>query len=197
MDRSRTTTDLYAVRSLKLISRPGESERDFRIRVQQATREARDAQVEKLRAKYAPRVARVTEKVRQAQEALGREHQQAEQQKVQTAVSFGATLLGAVLGRRAVSLSTLGRATTAARGVGRTAKEVADVTRAQERVESAQAELAQLQEQMNRDVEGLTAGDSVDVETVAVKAKRPSVDVRLIALAWKPMHPRSATPATP
>ena len=193
--RARPLT-LYAVRSLKLISRPGESERDFRIRVQQATREARDAQVEKLRAKYAPRVARVTEKVRQAQEALGREQQQANQQKVQTAVSFGATLLGAVLGRRAVSLSTLGRATTAARGVGRTAKEVGDVTRAQERLESAQAELAQVQEQMNRDVESLAAGDSVDVETVAVKAKRTSVDVRLIALAWK-VRPHSATPATP
>ena len=194
--RARPLT-LYAVRSLKLTSRPGESERDFRIRVQQATREVRDAQVEKLRAKYAAQVARVTTKVRQAEEALGREQQQAQQQKVQTAVSFGATLLGAVLGRRAVSLSTLGRATTAARGVSRAAKEIEDVTRAQDRVESAQAELAQLQEQMNREVEGLTAGEPVDVETLPVKAKRGAIDVRLIALAWKPTSRRSATPATP
>jgi DNA repair exonuclease SbcCD ATPase subunit len=165
--------------------------------VQQATREGRDAQVEKLRAKYAARIARVTAKVRQAEEAHSREQQQAQQQKVQTAVSFGATLLGAVLGRRAVSLSTLGRATTAARGVSRTAKEIEDVTRAEDRLESAQAELAQLQEQINREVEGLTAAEPVDVETVPVKAKRGSVDVRLIALAWKPTSRRSAMPATP
>jgi hypothetical protein len=194
--RARPLT-LYEARSLKLTSRPGESERDFRIRVQQATREARDAQVEKLRAKYAPRVERLTGKLRQSHEALGREQQQAQQQKVQTAVSFGATLLGAVLGRRAVSLSTLGRATTAARGVGRAAKELDDVTRASERVQRAQEELNQLQEQLDREVDGLVGKESTDVETVAIKPKRGSIDVRLIALAWKLVNRRSATPATP
>jgi hypothetical protein len=36
----------------------GESERDFRVRLQQIRREARDAHVEKLRARYAPKLAR-------------------------------------------------------------------------------------------------------------------------------------------
>jgi hypothetical protein len=188
---------VYSVRSLKLTSTPGESERDFRIRLQQAAREARDEDVEKLRAKYAPRVARLTEKVRQAQEALGREQQQAQQQKVQTAVSFGATLLGAVLGRRAVSMSTLGRATTAARGVGRAAKEMEDVGQAVERVQAAQTELIQLQEQVDREIEGLGAKEAPELETVTVKAKRGSIEVRLIAFAWRPVSRRSTTPATP
>ena len=188
---------LYAVRSLKLTSSAGESERDFRIRVQQVAREARDEDVEKLRARYAPRVARLTEKVRQTQEALGREQQQAQQQKVQTAVSFGATLLGAVLGRRALSMSTLGRATTAARGVGRAAKEMEDVSRAVERVQGAQTELNQLQEQLDREIEALGARDAPEIETVTVKAKRSSIEVRLIAFAWRPASRRSTTPATP
>ena len=118
---------------MKLVSKPGETERDFQARIQLAGRETRDAAVEKLRDRYAPKLARLREKARKAEEAVGKEQQQASQQKLQTAVSFGATMLGALMGRRAVSLSTLGRATTAARGVGRSAKE----TRTSPRLRSA------------------------------------------------------------
>jgi hypothetical protein len=43
--------------SLGEISRVDESERDFRIRLQQAAREKRDASVDKLRKSYAPRIS--------------------------------------------------------------------------------------------------------------------------------------------
>ena len=114
---------LFSAPALKLMSEPDESERDFRIRTQQATRELRDGAVETLRARYAPKVARLEAKRRKAQEQVEREQQQVSQQKLQTAVSLGATMVGALMGRRAVSLSTLGRATTAARGVSRSMKE--------------------------------------------------------------------------
>ncbi len=71
---------LFSVPALKLISEPGESERDFRIRTQQVTRELRDGAVETLRARFAPKVARLEEKRRKAQELLGREQQQVGQQ---------------------------------------------------------------------------------------------------------------------
>ena len=50
------------------------------------------------------------------------------------AVSLGATIFGALLGRKAISASSLGRATTAARGMSRIGKESQDVTRATENV---------------------------------------------------------------
>ena len=120
---------LYSAPAYKLSSRAGESEADFSARVHQAAREKRDAAVEKLRAKYASRVARATDKIRRAQDSVARDRQQVSQQKTQTAVSLGATLLGALMGRKAVSMSTLGRATTTARGVGRSMKEATDVAR--------------------------------------------------------------------
>ena len=131
--RSQCLT-IYSARALKLTSAAGESDRDFRVRVQLAAREARDAQVEALRAKYATKITRATEKVRKAEDSVGREQQQVSQQRVQTAVSVGATIFGALLGRKMVSTSTLGRATTAARGVSRSMKETEDVAKAQERV---------------------------------------------------------------
>src|SRR5215204_310599 len=186
---ARTPLKIYAVPSMKLVSKPGESERDFRVRIQHAGREMRDAAVEQLRERYAPKLARLQEKARKAEDALGKEQQQASQQKVQTAISFGTTMLGALLGRRAVSLSTLGRATTAARGVGRSAKETEDVAKAQARLDEAQAELGALEAELQQEVAALesAAPGSVAVETIEIKPKRGGVDVRIVALAWEPI----------
>jgi len=179
---------LYTAPGLKATSTPGESERDFRVRLQQSARESRDGAVQKLRDSYAPKVARLTQRVQAAQEAIVREEGQAQQQRTQTMVSFGATVLGALLGRKAVSASTLGRATTAARGVGRTVKESQDVGRAQDRLREAEAELKALEGEIAEEVAALSAGDatSTAIETIEIRPKRGAVDVRLVALAWKP-----------
>jgi hypothetical protein len=181
---------LYSAPAMKLTSRSGESERDFRLRLAQAARESRDAEVEKLRDRYAPKVARLTQRIQTAEAGVSRERDQASQQKTQTMVSFGATVLGALLGRKAVSASTLGRATTAVRGVGRSVKESQDVARAQEKLAAAQEELAALESELNEEVAALTAVDPAGaaIETIEIKPKRGGVDVRLVALAWKPVE---------
>jgi hypothetical protein len=93
------TVELFKSPSSGEVSRPGEAERDFRVRLQQAGREDRDAKVEKLRRAYAPKIAALEDRIRRADQATQREREQASQQKVQTALSIGATLLGAFMGR--------------------------------------------------------------------------------------------------
>ena len=171
---------------LGITSRPGESERDFRIRLQQARHERRDADVEALRAKYAPRLARLGERLTKAQDAVVKERQQAGQQKLQSAVSIGATVVGALLGRKAISASTLGRATTAARGMSRAAKEAEDVTRAETRATELQEEVAAMERDLEREIDSLAAMRDEAVETVEIKPSRAAVEVRLVALVWAP-----------
>jgi hypothetical protein len=180
---------LFSVPALKLVSEPGESERDFRIRTQQATRELRDGAVETLRARFAPKVTRLTEKRRKAQEVLEREQQQVGQQQLQTAVSLGATMLGALMGRRSATLSTLGRATTAARGVGRSMKEAQDVERAQIRLQEAEAELAALNTDLEHEVAALEQSSEAKaaLDVIEIRPRRGNVDIRLVALAWQPV----------
>jgi hypothetical protein len=180
---------LYSAPAARLTSSPGESERDFRLRVSHAAREARDAAVETLRASYGSKLARATQRVQSAEQGVAREEDQAAQQKTQTMVSFGATVLGALLGRNAVSVSTLGRATTAVRGVGRSMKESQDVARARDKVTAAQQELAALEAEINEQVAAVTAPDpaAVEIDTIEVKPKRGGVDVRLVALTWTPV----------
>ena len=83
------TLDLLKSSQTGAVSAPGESERDFRIRLQTATREQRDQALDALRKKYAAKIAALDEKIRRAQLAVDRESEQASQQKLQTAVSFG------------------------------------------------------------------------------------------------------------
>ena len=129
--------------------------------------------------------------IRRAQDTLAREQQQASQQKLQTVVSFGATLLGAVMGRKAVSMSTLGRATTAARGVSRSSREAADVAQAEQRQREADEELKAIEAELEREVQVLQdAAPDATIETMEIKPKKTGEDVRLVALVWRPSKGR-------
>lgn len=171
----------------KLTSHPGESERDFRIRVNDAARAARDAQVDALRKKYAPKQAALADRLRRAEGSVEREAHQASQQKMQTTISLGATLLGALFGPKTVSAGTIGRATTAARGMGRSMKESADVKRAQDTVAAVRQQMAALEAEIAREVDVLSASlDATAFDTVTLAPKRGQVSVHFVGLGWDP-----------
>jgi hypothetical protein len=180
--------ELLRHRESGLTSRPDETEGDFKVRVQEAVRVSRDAAVEALRQKYAGRQAGIAERQRRAEASMTRETEQSTQQKLQAAVSIGATLVGALLGRKAISAGTLGRATTAARGVGRTMKEAGDVQRASETVEAVRAQAKQLEDELREETQAITATfDRAPMfERVTLLPKRGQVSVQLVALGWDP-----------
>jgi DNA helicase HerA-like ATPase len=168
-------------------SRPGESEGDFRARLAHAYRERRDDEKEKLRQRFAPRLTALEEQVRQAAERVEREKSQYGQQKMQAAISVGATVLGALFGRKAASVGNLGRATTAMRAGARAAREREDVGRAQEGVEAKQQRLADLQAEFDAATESLASppdAASLRLEAVAVAPRKGDLDVKRVALAW-------------
>jgi hypothetical protein len=172
----------------KLSSVPDESERDFRIRLQQALREGRDQALAKVREKHASRLRTAEDKLRRAQAAVERENQQASESKVSAAVSFGATVLGALLGRKAVTASTLGRATTAARSMGRVSRESGDVARAASTVTALEQQLAEAQLALESDLQAVQAEwdpQGEELDRVVVKPKRGSVSVQLVGLVWQ------------
>jgi len=181
-----------------LVSQPGESEGQFRTRLQHGARESRDQSVEQLRVQYAPRIAALQERLRRAQAAEEREATQATAAKVQTAISFGATLLGAFMGRKAVSMSTIGRATTAARGVGRSMKEAEDVKRAAESVSAVQQQIDALESELREQtatIEERMAGAPLEPLTVA--PKKTGIAVQLVALTWVPFWQDASGSRTP
>jgi len=171
---------------LRMFSQPNETEGEFRIRLQQASREQRDELVEGLRKKYSPKIAALQERIRRAEQAVARESEQVKQQGVQTVISIGATILGAFLGRKTVGTSTLGRATTAARGAGRVLKERQDVGRAQETVGALQQQLADLEAEFKAEAESAALPGSESLQTLTIKPTKQNISVKLVVLAWAP-----------
>jgi hypothetical protein len=185
---SRESLELLRSPSTGEISRVGESEREFRARLQQGSREARDRALDSLRRKYAPRQAALEDKRRRAQQAVERESQQATGQKLQTMISVGATLMGALMGRKAISTSTLGRATTAARGVGRSMKEAEDIERARQTLRALDDQGHALEDELKAEMAAIEAAGDPATETferIAIKPKRTNVAVKLVALLWQ------------
>jgi len=181
--------ELFKSPSFGVVSDPGESERDFRIRLTQAAREKRDQQIERLRQKYVPKIGVLQDRIRRAEQAVEREKAQATQQKLSTAISFGATLLTALTGRKAVSQSTLGRAATTARSAGRTLKESQDIARADENVQALAKQLGDLQALLDQETEEVKAsGDPLaeNLEACEVRPKKTDISVSQVSLAWFP-----------
>lgn len=197
--RTRTLT-LLKSESLDVTSQPDESEKDFRLRLVQAAREERDALVDKLRTKYASRITTLQERVRKSEQALEVQQAQSKQSKVNAALSFGSAILGGLLGRRAISAGTVGKAATAMRGAGRAYQESGDVARAEENVASAKQQLAELEAQLQQDIDAITSRIDPATETFATLTLRPKkTDVRVDAavLAWVPHWRSSAGTLTP
>jgi hypothetical protein len=181
--------ELFKSSRARLLSSPDESERDFRIRLQGEAREARDAAVAKVRDKYASKMTTLQDRVRRAEQAVQVQNEQATGAKMGAALSVGATIFGALLGRKAISASSLGRATTAARGMSKLGKESQDVTRATENVTALKEQLAEIESSMQADIQSVTADWDLanePFERVLVKPKRGGVSVQLVALVWVP-----------
>lgn len=176
------------------VSKPGESERDFRVRLQQEGREHRDQAAESLRKTYAPKIAALQDRLRRAEQMKERQQAEARSSQIQAAISVGASILGAFLGRKTVSSANIGRATAAIRSAGRVMKESQDVGHAEENVAALQQQLADLDAQFNAEAVALSAATdplNEKLDTLSIKPAKANIAVKLVALAWAP-HWRDA-----
>lgn len=176
---------------LKVCARPDESDEEFQGRVALLVRERRDREVERLQQRYLPKLTALEEKIRRAQERKEREKSQVTQQTMQTAVSVGATVLGALFGRKAVSSGTLGRATTAARGAGRISKEKQDLQRAEENLAYLQNQLAELQadfEGEKKQIQEQLELTLPKIEKVEIKPRKSDIFITSFGLVWTPWY---------
>jgi hypothetical protein len=180
---------LFYADAFKAASKPGESEGDFRARLTLAGREKRDAAVAELRKKWATKLTQLTDQVRRAEEKREREKNQLNQQRMQTAVNVGTTILGALFGRKTISATSIGRAGTAARSASRWGQESQDVARAEESIEVLQQRLADAQREVEGEVARLEStldASSLALRAIEVPARKSDIAVGEVALVWTP-----------
>lgn len=181
------TLEVFRSPSTKQVSKLGESEADFRLRLQQAAREQRDAQTAKLRARYAPKLQTLNDRLMRAQQRAEVEKEQAQSATVASVLNIGTSLLGAFLGKKTISAANIGRVGSAARSMSKIGKERSDIARAEETVEAVQSQIQALEQQFEEEVDALaalTSPASESLETVTVKLKKSAIEVKLVALVW-------------
>ncbi|HMP80886.1 MAG TPA: ATP-binding protein, partial [Pirellulaceae bacterium] len=138
---------IFECAELKLVSAPGESESEFKIRLELAASERRDLETTRLRQKFAPKLNTLRDRKKRSEDRVDREKERLKQHKLTSILSTGQSLLGALLGRKKISVGNVGRASTAAKTIGRTSSKQAEVARAEESVEDVQARIEELEEE--------------------------------------------------
>ncbi len=187
--RQNETITLYRSKRFRLTSEVSETEGEFRVRLQTIASEKRDQAVAKLRKRYASKTTTLENRLLRAEQAIEREQEQASKKTLDTAVSIGTAILGAVLGRKRLSSTSASKVGTAIKTAGGARKEAADVARAKETAKKVQADLQALNEQLEQEIQELdTAFDAQaeELDEILIRAKSTDIHVPIVALAWMP-----------
>ncbi len=179
--------EVFSCPALKAFSQLGESEGEFRARLAQQAREARDAAVEKIRAAAAKKAGTLQGRLQTAEGTLARQKAESQSAKMQAGASVLGGLLGGLLGgRKSRGGSLLSKGTAAY-------KQHQDVAVAEDKVEGLQAEIAELEKQLQEQIAGLSEAydpAALVLETETLKPTKANVSVDSVSLLWLPYDGR-------
>jgi hypothetical protein len=191
---------LFHCRPLKEWSREGEREGDFRGRLTHQAREQRDLEVDKIRALYTKRFETMQDRIRRAEDRRDRNAAQFRQQKLQTAFSFGATVLGAMMGRKVASATNIGRAVATANRAQRSATRKGEIARAEQELQVQQERFAELEKAFQealRNAEQQFHAEDLPIESEDFAPRKSDIAIREMGLIWTPWRITPAGIAEP
>ena len=183
------TSEVLKSAAFKLTSNPGETDEEFRAQLENAAKAGKTEETEKLHKQFATKKAALEQKVLRAEQAKEREAEQSKGRKMQTAISWGATLMSMFTGRKKLSSGTLGKATTAMRDVGRSIDQAGDVKRAEESLSVVKQKLADLEAEEQAAIDALESKfdpASEALERVLMRPRKSDITVDSLGLVWMP-----------
>jgi predicted nucleic acid-binding Zn-ribbon protein len=179
---SRLTIQVHE--ELGVSQAPRESEREFKIRLQQVARERRDAEVDKLEVGFERQISRLEEKLRKTERELAADEADYNARKQQEWVGIGESVLSWVLGRR--NTRVLSSAASRRRMTSNAGQELEEN---REEIADLKQEIVNLEQQLKEQSEEITLKwDSLldDLSETELAPRRTDIDVKLVALAWLP-----------
>ncbi|MFM7413228.1 MAG: ATP-binding protein [Planctomycetota bacterium] len=182
----------WSAPAVGIVSRPGESAGEFRVRIAQRVKEWRDEQIERVRDKQAAKLASLADRIERARQKVEKEKAEAKNQSMQTYVSIGTAVVGALFGRKKISATTIGRAATSMRSASRATRQQADVAHAEESLATLEERQRLLEDEIELDLERIrleSGPDSIALEEIDVPARKTDIAVDEVALAWVPLPP--------
>src|SRR5210317_2583 len=187
--RQNENITLYRSKAFRLTSTAAETEGEFRARLQDAASEKRDAAIARIRKRYATKTTTLENRLLRAEQTIAVQKEQSTKKKLDTAISFGTAILGAVLGRKKLSSSTATKVGSAIKTAGSASKEAADVARAEQIAEKVRVDIAELNGRLEKEIADLDTNFDAQAEElgeIVVRAKSTDIHVAITGLAWLP-----------
>ena len=97
--------------------------------------------------------------------------------------------MGALLGRKKVSATSVRSAGTSIRSMGRTSKEKADIARAKQELEELNAKLEEMDKEFQADLEAVKTKydvDNLEIEELSLSPRKSDISVERMAVLWIP-----------
>jgi hypothetical protein len=145
--------------------------------------------VERLRKRYAAKLQQLQDRQRRAEQKVEIQEAQLAEQKQSALISAGATLLGALLGRRALSAGTAGRLGTTLHRGSRISREKQDVERAIGDEGAVRERIAELEAELASEVAALDAtpnAGSFALEARPLRPRKGDLAIDPVTLVWTP-----------
>lgn len=184
----------------KRYSEPDETLGSFKIELEQEVSEQRDAAVEKLRKKYGAKFTALRDRIRRAEDKVEVEKAQFREKSMSSKWSIGASILGALLGRKKLSATNVRRATSAMSAREKAVKEKEDIARAEEQLEDLQAKFKDLEVEFNEAIDELEEKlhvDNLEFEDLSVSPRKSDISIEDCCVCWFPWRVSSKGIAEP
>ncbi len=178
---------LFRNAELKLYSRPGESEADFRTRCAAAADDAADVETDKLRATMLTRLQRARDAVAKAEDKVREGAADRDRKRRDAAMDAGAGILGGLLGGRRNSRSILSSLSRVVSRGGVSSQAAERMATAENRLDERRDAVAELEADLAARLQAIN--DEADaragrIDTIDVPLERADIEVDELALVW-------------
>lgn len=184
------TMHLYRVPALKLESQPGETKNQFQMRLADVLREQREEDGKKVEEDFRKKRDTLERQLDRALDKVEKEKSDVTARGMDTALSFGVAIFGAIFGRRGYSVTNASRSAQGVRNAGRLMREKQDVQRAEDDVRQIQSDIDALALEFQNVMAESAARFSPDnfpVEDFFITPRRADIFNVQVYLQWEPV----------
>ncbi|MFV0480564.1 MAG: ATP-binding protein [Campylobacteraceae bacterium] len=178
----------FSAPSLKLESTPDESIESFRMKIQTKINELFEVEKQKLKAKFDKESGVLDKKLRDTEHKLMKEEADVKSKALDTAVSFGSTILGALFGRSVKSSTSVTKAASGVKSANRMLKERQDVAKVKEDIAKINADMDALSQRFSNEANALGEKfkiDNFEVKTDSITPRKTDIFDSEIVLIWR------------
>ena len=164
------TYTLFQVKALKLISKAGETEEDFRKR-------ALAIMKEKLSQTYEEKIRILKDKLRKVQDRSAKEEEKKSQKRFETWISLGKTILGGLLARKKISKTTLGNLGSTLKRVGNSMGAIPTL----EEIKVYEEEIRHLKSEIHQ------LNPEIIIDKMQIPPRKSDLLIESLDIFWKPI----------